>query len=179
MEPPFAFSFLCALPGNSNPSAGRLLELLYDRSLVDYPRSPRGACRWILPAFRSRRGGACKRQPERRPQHLPLAGCGLDPRGSSPRRGDAALERRPVRRRPFRAVGPARLGQGLLRSRRFPHHVRRALLPRSKRHGEERLLAGGTTARRRSSHRGKNSPSSAGVRNHRRESGVRRLRPTS
>ena len=41
------------------------------------------------------------------------------------------FKRRPVRRRPARALGPAHLGERLLRPRRLAHHVRRAFLSRS------------------------------------------------
>ena len=110
------------------------------------------------------------------PQHLPLAGRRVDARGSRACRGHAAFEWRAVRRWPPRAVGPAYLSEGLLRPRRLAHHVRRAFLSRSERHGHARLLAGGAITRSRRRDRGQNPPSSAGLRNHRRESGVWRLR---
>ena len=57
--------------------------------------------------------------------------------------------RRPLRRRPLRALGPACLGERLLRSGRLAHQLRRAFLSRSERHAArdswlvERLRAAG------------------------------------
>ena len=174
---PFSFCAV-AIFGAWRRSPG-LLEWPYDRQLVEPSRSPRRARSRISKALGTRRIRAREQQWECGPQYLHLAGRRLDTRRSGPRRNDAAIERRPLRRRPVRALGSADFGERLLRPRRLADKLRCAFLPRSRRQSHSRLLARGATSCCRSRNRRQNSSSPAGLRDYRRESRVWRLRAAS
>jgi hypothetical protein len=72
-------------------------------------------------------------------------------------------------------VGPSHFRKRLFRPRRSTHNQRRAILWRIERQRHPGFLARAATARGWRGHHRQNSPAPAGLRNHRRESRIRRL----
>ena len=127
-----------AATGPSFPCAA---IILYNPAMAASPRLQlRGTIRALRSALANGITATCRdladqalananQNPE--PQYLPVAGPGVDACRSGARGGDAERRRRPVRRWPRHAVGPAGLGEGLLRPGGRADQLRREVLSRS------------------------------------------------